>query len=117
MKIKLIIPIIIMLFMTACSQVITDIPDEIRLNSWSTKLENESVVSLSFEGDNAKFTVKSSDKDASVSIEGLCSFDNKNLMIYNKKDAQPYFFKYKLNNDKLVLKYDGGAIRLSRVRN
>ncbi|MBR1731407.1 MAG: hypothetical protein IJ725_03105 [Ruminococcus sp.] len=114
MKLKLIIPIIIALLLTSCTQVIVDEADEIRLNKWCAKLENESEVSLSFDDNTACFRIDSKDKDAETEIKGLSVIDNKNIMIYNESESEPYFFEYKIKNNTLTLKYSGGSLTLTR---
>ena len=114
MKLKLIILFIIVILLTSCTQVIVDEADEIRLNKWSAELENSSTVTLDFDDDIARFKIKSKDKEANSIIKGLYAIDDKNIMIYNQDENEPYFFGYKINNNKLVLKYDGGSLALTR---
>ena len=115
MKIKLVISvIIIMLFMTSCARTAADTADEIRLNSWSAALQNGSVVTLSFKNDTAELTVKSMDINARASIKGLCFFDKKSMLIYDKKECEPYIFNYRINNNTLILNYSGGRMILTR---
>ena len=114
MKIKLIIPVLIMVILTSCTQVISDSADEIRLNSWRTELNSGSTVALRFDGDNAELKVDSKDKDACVSLKGLCVIDEKTVFIYNKSEGEPYYFNYNIKNNTLVLKYDSGTLVLTR---
>ena len=114
MKIKLLIPIIIAVIMSSCTQVVIDSADEIRMNTWSTKLQNGSVVSLRFKEDIACFKINSSDKDACACIKGLGVIDDSKIMIYNKSDNEPYFFNYKIKKNTLVLSYENGSLTLSR---
>ena len=114
MKIKLIIPLFILLFLTSCTQVITNTCDEIRLNSWCAELKNGSVVTLKFEDDIARFQIKSDDKEAQTRIKGNCFFENNKMVIYNFDDLEPYCFEYKLKNNKLTLKHSRGKLVLTR---
>ena len=114
MKIKLIIPLIIMALLCSCTQVVTDKADEVRLNNWSAALGNENRVSLSFDGDTAEFKVQSDDSDAAVTLKGVGVVDNNNILIYNQSESEPYFFTYKIKNNTLILGYDGGRLTLTR---
>lgn len=114
MKIKLVIPIILIFIMTSCAPVITGTADEIRINDWSATLKNGSVVTLSFDEDYAEFKINSTDKDAEADIKGLGVIDNRQILIYNQSEIEPYYFKYSLNNNKLTLKYNGGKVVLTR---
>ena len=114
MKTKLIIPIVIMFFLTSCAQVVVNTADEIRLNRWSASLQNGSTVKLNFKNDTAEFCVKSKDNDAQITINGLCFFDKQSMLIYDKKENEPYIFEYKIKNNKLILKHSGGRLVLTR---
>ena len=113
MKLKLLIPIIIILMMTSCTQVIVNNSDEIRMNKWTAKSENGNVSVLSFKDDFAEFKVKNNNKEL-LHLKGLCAIDNNRLMIYNNSEQEPYFFEYKMNNNNLTLKYDGGSLIFAR---
>ena len=117
MKIKLIIPIIIAVIMTSCTQIVIDSADEIRMNTWSTKLQNGSAVSLRFKQDTACFKIISSDKDACACIKGLGLIDDSKIMIYNKSDNEPYLFNYIIKNNTLKLTYNKDSILLLREKN
>ena len=114
MKIKLIIPIFIMIFLCSCSSVVKNAADEIRLNKWSAELENKSVVTLQFKGDTAKLNIKAESKEASAQIKGVSFIDTKRIVIVNNSDKELYTFNYTLKNNKLKLKYKGGAVSLTR---
>ncbi len=114
MRLKLFIPIIIMFFLTSCTQVIVNTTDEIRLNNWSAKPENGSTVTLSFNDDTAEFRIKSTDPDARAKISGLCFIDDKRIFIYNQIENEPYIFEYKLKDNQLIMKYNGGKLVLTR---
>ena len=113
MKIKLFIPIVIILLLTSCTQVIVDRADEIRMNKWTAQQENGNMISLSFRDDVAEFNVKNNNKKI-LNLKGLCVIDDKRMLIYNQSEEEPYFFDYKINNNKLILKYDKGKIELTR---
>ena len=114
LKIKFIIPIIIIFFLTSCTQLVTNTADETRMNTWKAELQNGSIVTLSFENDTAQFRVEDEDGDVLTRIKGLCFFDNKSMLIYNKSESEPYIFEYKIKNNKLVLSYGGGRLVLTR---
>ena len=113
MKKKLIIPIIIMIILSSCTQVVVNTADEIRMNKWSGKTENGNVFTLSFKNDKAEFKVQNNNK-LNLILKGLCAIDNKRIMIYNQSENEPYFFEYTINNNNLILKYDNGIIKLRR---
>ena len=114
MRLKLFIPIIIMFFLTSCTQVIMNTADEIRQNNWSAKPENGSVITLRFNDDNAEFRINSKDPDVCAEIKGLCFIDDKRIYIYNQIENEPYIFEYKLKNNQLILKFIGGKLVLIR---
>lgn len=114
MKLKLIIPIIIAIIMSSCTQVVIDSADEVRLNSWVAKLKNGSSVSLNFIDDIATLNIKNPDKNACVSIKGLGVIDDKRILIHNKSESESYIFNYTIKNNHLILKYNHGSISLSR---
>lgn len=114
MKFKLIIPILIMVIMTSCTRVIVDTEDEIRMNKWSASLKNGSSITLVFEDDIAEFKIYSKDKGAQADLKGLCVIDDKKILIYNQNEGEPYFFDYKVKNNELILRYDGGKLVLNR---
>ena len=113
MKLKLITSILIILFLTSCTQVVVDNSDEIRMNKWSAKSENGNISVLKFKNDIAEFKVKNNNKEI-VYLKGLCLIDDKKLMIYNQSEQEPYFFEYKIKNNNLILKYDGKNLKFSR---
>ena len=77
---------------------------------------NGTVVTLSFKNDTAEFCAKSKDSDAQTTIKGICFFDEKSMLIYNKNDSEPYIFEYEIKNNKLILKYGGGKLVLTREK-
>lgn len=114
MKIKLIIPIIIILLLTSCTQVIVNNSDEIRMNKWSAESENGNKAVLRFNEEIAEFKVMNNNKEL-LSLKGLCVIDDKKLLIYNQSEQEPYFFDYKISNNNLILNYDGKSLNLTRL--
>lgn len=114
MKTKLIILLFTALLLTSCTRVTLDKADEIRMNTWSAELENGSVVTLSFQDDNAEFKINGKDKDARADLKGLCVIDDKKILIYNQSESESYFFDYKIKNNTLILNYNGGSMILTR---
>lgn len=113
MKIKLLVPMVIILLMTSCTQVTVNNSDEIRMNKWTSMTENGNTASLTFKEDIAEFKVRNNNKEL-FRLKGLCVIDSKRLLIYNQSDSEPYFFEYIIKNNNLTLKYDGGSIKLTR---
>ena len=114
MKRILFLFVVFPVLLSSCAPVVSTVSDEIRLNSWSARLKNGSSVALSFTGDNADFIISHSDKSRCSELKGLCVIDGDELMIYNSSDGEPYIFEYTLNDNKLVLKYDGGKLSLTK---
>lgn len=114
MKIKLLITIIIMLFLTSCTQVVKSPADEVRMNRWSTELGSGSVVTLSFKDDTGELIIDGKGNAPKTSIKGLAVIDNSLIMLYDKAEREPYYFKYKIKNNTLILKYNKDSIVLTR---
>ena len=108
------ISVVSSVILSSCAPVVSNVSDEIRLNSWSAELKNGSAVTLSFAGDDADFKISGSDKERCSELKGLCVIDSDELMIYNNSDGEPYIFKYTLKDGSLVLKYDGGKMKLTK---
>ena len=113
-KFFVLICILIVLVFNSCTPVPESEADEIRFNRWSKKFKNGSRATLSFEGDRAGFKVDSADKDACLSLSGLCVFDSEKFALYDESDGGEYVFRYKLCENKLTLYYDEGKITLKR---
>jgi len=114
MKLKLIIPVIIMTIFTSCTQVVLSAADEVRLNTWTTELDNGYSVKLSFDEDTAIFKMKNTEADEATVIKGLCVFDEMRFLIYNQNENEPYVFDYKIKNNTLILKYEENSLVLTR---
>lgn len=108
------LPLLLVIMLSSCTQIIDNYADEIRLNKWSAELENENSVTLKFKEDNAVFEVVSKDKQSCVKLKGLCIIDKSNIMISDKYDGQNYIFSYKLKDNRLKLTYNDGTITLKR---
>ena len=93
--------------MTSCARVIENTPDEIRLNKWTAALS----------GDNADFIIRNKNNKQDLNISGTAFMDEKRLIVFDKSDSGNYVFTYSLKDDILTLEYDGGKIKLKRVKN
>lgn len=106
----------LIILMCSCSRVVKNTADEIRLNEWSTDLKNNFNVSLKFNDDKARFIIRKKN-NIYCEISGTSFMDKRALMIFDENDKRNYTFDYKLNGNILALKYDGGSVRLKRVKN
>ena len=114
-KIKFLAVLSLIFIMTSCSGAVENAADEIRLNEWSARLKCGYDVKLSFKDDNAEFKILSKNKNSDIRLNGLCFIDRCRIMIFDSSDKDSYVFLYKLSDNKLSLKYDGGKIVLTRV--
>lgn len=102
--------------MTSCAQVIENNADEIRLNKWNEKLKNDGEAVLCFDEDNAVFNILYKNKKFNVKVSGKAFFDKNKLIIFDKSDYHNYIFNYKLKDNHLFLKYDGGTLKLKKQK-
>lgn len=114
MKLKFIMPIILIVLLCSCSRVQANKADEIRAHKWSAQLKSKSV-ELSFHGDEATFTTSSNGTAPNASIKGLCVIDDRDIFISDSESEQSYRFSYTLKNNRLILRFDGGELTLLRV--
>lgn len=103
--------------MTSCARVIENTPDEIRLNKWTAALNGGGKVTLDFSGDSADFIIRNKNNKQDLNISGTAFMDKKRLIVFDKSDSGNYVFTYSLKDDILTLEYDGGKIKLKRVKN
>ena len=97
---------------TSCSEVPTNIADEIRLNKWSLCADNQ--ITLSFNDDIGKLSFVSKNKNNNLLIKGVAFIDSEQIMIVDESDNEKYIFKYKLKDNKLKLIFDNGKIALTK---
>lgn len=97
-------------FLCACERVIRDASDELVMNSWSAALDGGAKVSLTFEEDNAVFSVTNG--DVSSSLEGLCILSAEQFTVCDEETGENYTFDYRLFGDHIELTYNNSTIIL-----
>ncbi len=116
MKIFKLLAVLSLIFiMTSCAGTVENAADEIRLNDWSARLNSGYDAQLRFKDDNAEFKILSKNKKSDVRLSGICFIDRSRIIIFDSSDKDSYVFEYKLIDNKLRLRYDGGKIVLTRV--
>ena len=85
--------------LSACTRVIENASDELKMYHWACEEENGSQISLSFEDTDACLTVEN--EAFSMNIEGLCIADDT--------------FGYQLYGDRVELSFGSGMITLDKV--
>lgn len=107
---------LLILSLTSCTQIVSNTADQIRLNNWKTQLKNESIVTLDFKGDIAKFTVQKKNK-IYLKLKGVCIFDKESLVIFDESTSYKYSFDYCVTGNKLKLTYGDNSITLKKLKN
>ncbi|MGN1138105.1 MAG: hypothetical protein ACI4RM_01565 [Ruminococcus sp.] len=110
------ITILLILALTSCSQIVSNTADQIRLNNWRTVLKNESIVTLNFNEDIAKFTVEKNEKTY-LKLKGVCIFDKESFVIFDESTSYKYSFDYSVTGNKLKLTYGDNSITLKKLKN
>ncbi len=117
MKIIRFLAVLALVFtLCSCTRAIKNSSDEIRLNSWSARLYGKSVASLKFSGDEASFIILDKNNKTELKISGTAFIDKNRIMIFEKDSKENYIFGYKLKDNILSLRYDGGKINLHRQK-
>lgn len=110
------VTILLILSLSSCTQIVSNTADQIRLNNWKTVLKNESIVTLDFNEDIAKFTVQKKNKTY-LELKGVCIFDKESLVIFDESTAYKYSFDYCVTGNKLKLTYEDNSITLKKLKN
>ena len=97
-------------FLCACERVIRDASDELVMNSWSAELAGGAQVSLTFDEDNAEFSVTNS--DTASSLKGLCILSPEQFTVCDEETGENYTFDYRLFGDHIELTYNNSTIIL-----
>lgn len=100
------------LLMYGCTRVIRDASDELVMYSWSTVLEGGAEVSLTFEDEDAAFSVKNGENSSTV--KGYCVLSSDQFVIIDEKTEESYTFDYILRGDSVELSYQNSLIILER---
>ena len=106
---------LLILSFTSCTQIVSNTADQIRLNNWKAVLKNESVVTLEFDEDIAKFTVQKKNKTY-LKLKGVCIFDKESLVIFDESTSYKYSFDYYVTGNKLKLTYEDNSITLKKLK-
>ena len=99
--------------LSACTRVIENASDELKMYHWACEEENGSQISLSFEDTDACLTVEN--EAFSMNIEGLCIADDDSFTICDSKSKNNYTFGYQLYGDRVELSFGSGMITLDKV--
>lgn len=110
------VTILLILSLTSCTQIVSNTADQIRLNNWRAVLENESIVTLDFNEDIARFTVQKKNKTY-LKLKGVCIFDKESLVIFDESTSYKYSFDYYVTGNKLKLTYEDNSITLKKLKN
>ncbi len=95
----------------ACTDVVNNSADELRLNSWSAQLDNGSVILLSFSEDYATFKLANSEEETCV-IDGLCEISDTAFVIHDKSTSTSFAFSYIVHFDSVEIYYEGNSVSL-----
>ena len=99
--------------LSACTRVIENASDELKMYHWACEEENGSQISLSFEDTDARLTVEN--EAFSMNIEGLCIADDDSFTICDSKSKNNYTFGYQLYGDRVELSFGSGMITLDKL--
>ncbi len=102
---------LITVFLCSCTQVVTNSADELKMGEWSETLENESIISLSFDGDFATLKIANEYME-NVCISGLCEFSETDFVIHDEKTKTPFAFSYIVHFDRVEIVYGGNTVSL-----
>lgn len=106
--------IILCVAMCSCGQkVINSQEAEVKSYSWSYEGEYGISSTITFEDENAAFTIARDDE--SCTISGLCIFDESSFIIIDENLKSTFAFEYTLYGDRITLKYDDSSIDFTKV--
>lgn len=102
------------LLLCSCSRCVINSGDELTLNTWQTQFDNGNVVSLSFDADNATFSLTYSDK-TKVELCGLCELSNTSFVIHDNDTLSEYKFDYIVHFDSVDITYADTTVSLNKI--
>lgn len=111
---KLFVFILCVICLTLCSCTADTLGQSYELTSekWHGELKGGAEVSLEFDDNTAKLTLKSGEDE--ITINGLYAIDESCFIIFNQEFKQSYSFNYTVNGSKLVLDYCGKEIEIEK---
>lgn len=100
-----ILTLITSLILCSCGKkVINSVSDELRNSTWTYESnKSEFYASLSFEDENAAFTIDNGNESCTVS--GLCVTNDDSIIIIDDEVNKEYLFNYNLIGNSVEIKY------------
>ena len=104
----------LILILCGCSKSSLGESAELAAHEWHAETEGGGKVSLSFNGDRARFTLENGG-DTEV-IEGEYAADESCFIIFDSSVCQNYRFEYTPHGETLEISYEGNTIKMLEAR-